>query len=149
MSAIAELGTYLAGFAQFRKMLSAVPQDARLTIFTNAASEAATYVSKGLDRVVAADELNDIAVAYGLDDIETVQWIISQAFEKIEEPARVPDDIEVPAENGHDKHAPSIKQPLFPYEPQPFENIAPRKWLHAKHYVRRHVVMTVAPGGYG
>jgi hypothetical protein len=39
--------------------------------------------------------------------------------------------------------------PLFPYKPRPFTQIPPRQWLHAKHYIRRHVVMTVAPGGYG
>ena len=39
--------------------------------------------------------------------------------------------------------------PLHAYVPRPFDQIPPRGWLHAKHYVRKTVVMTVAPGGYG
>jgi AAA domain len=120
--------------------------EARTNIFNDAATEAASYVSQGLDRALAADELADIAIAYGLDDPDEVTWIISQAFEQIE---RVPEPELEPETNGHDKQSPKVRQPLFPYEPQPFEKIAPRQWLHARHYVRRHVVMTVAPGGYG
>lgn len=44
---------------------------------------------------------------------------------------------------------PGIISPLFAYKPRLFKEIPPRQWLHAKHYIRRHVVMTVAPGGYG
>jgi hypothetical protein len=44
---------------------------------------------------------------------------------------------------------PTIKQPLFAYVARPFDQIPARQWLHARHYVRRYVVMTVAPGGYG
>jgi hypothetical protein len=145
----ADLGQYATGFTEFRKLLSAVPQESRPQIFQNAAVEAASYVSKGLNRAIAADELNDIAQEYGLDDVDFVQLIISDAFAKVQDPDRVPDEIEEPKVNGHDKKAPSIIQPLFRYEPRPFNELAPRKWLHAKHYVRRHVVMTVAPGGYG
>jgi hypothetical protein len=39
--------------------------------------------------------------------------------------------------------------PLTPFAPRPAIEIPPRRWLHAKHYIRGHVVMTVAPGGYG
>jgi len=81
---MSDLGTYAQGFASFRKMMSAVPESARLPIFMNAAKEAASYVAKGLDRTAAADELTDMAIAHGLNDPEAVQWIISQAFEKIE-----------------------------------------------------------------
>jgi hypothetical protein len=38
---------------------------------------------------------------------------------------------------------------LWPYEPRPFSAIPRRRWLHAGHYIRGQVVMTVAPGGYG
>ena len=53
--------------------------------------------------------------------------------------------------NGHDSTASAvpIAQPMFAYAPRPFETIPARQWLHARHYVRRYVVMTVAPGGYG
>jgi hypothetical protein len=39
--------------------------------------------------------------------------------------------------------------PLTPYKLRPFCEIPPRQWLHAKHYIRQQVVMTVSPGGYG
>jgi hypothetical protein len=38
---------------------------------------------------------------------------------------------------------------LHAYIPRPFCEIPRRRWLHAGHYIRRQVVMTVAPGGYG
>jgi hypothetical protein len=44
----------------------------------------------------------------------------------------------------------ALESPLLrPFAPRPAADIPPRRWLHARHYVRRHVVMTVAPGGYG
>jgi hypothetical protein len=43
-----------------------------------------------------------------------------------------------------------LESPLLrPFVPRPAADIPPRRWLHARHYIRRHVVMTVAPGGYG
>lgn len=145
----AELGVYSQGFAVFRQMMAAVPASARVPVFMNAASEVASYVAKGLNRVVAADELHDIATAHGIDDTDAVQMIIARAFDRIEEPEQVPDDIgEEQGVNGHDKK-PAIRQPIFRYAPRPFTEIPARQWLHAKHYVRKHVVMTVAPGGFG
>jgi hypothetical protein len=38
---------------------------------------------------------------------------------------------------------------LHAYVPRPFAQIPRRQWLHAGHYIRQQVVMTVAPGGYG
>src|SRR5262245_10783462 len=90
----------------FRRQLAAVPQTLRLGIFQNACSEVATYVSKGLDRTVAADELVDMAAAHGLDDNDAVQFVISRAFEKIEDFDQVPDDIPDPEpqqRNGKDR----------------------------------------------
>jgi hypothetical protein len=43
----------------------------------------------------------------------------------------------------------STPLPLRPYTPRPFTQIPRRQWLHAGHYIREQVVMTVAPGGYG
>src|SRR5262245_32521068 len=100
----ADLGRFSEGFGAFRRMLAAVAPADRLPIFTNAANEVAKYVSKGLNRTVAADELVDMAIAYGLDDTDAVQWIISRAFETIEEAERVPDEEEPPGKtNGHAK----------------------------------------------
>src|SRR5262245_28106390 len=38
---------------------------------------------------------------------------------------------------------------LHAYAPRSFSQIPRRQWLHAGHYIRQQVVMTVAPGGYG
>lgn len=38
---------------------------------------------------------------------------------------------------------------LRPYVAHPFEQIPRRRWLHAGHYQRGCVVVTVAPGGFG
>lgn len=43
----------------------------------------------------------------------------------------------------------ALGQLLYPYVTRIGSQIPTREWLHAKHYVRRYVVMTVAPGGYG
>lgn len=147
----AELGIYAQGFATFRRMMAAVPPTARLAIFTNAAGEVASYVAKGLDRIAAADELVDMAVANGLDDVDAVQWIIGRAFEQIEVVPDQPEPLRNGKGNGHDHHADAkpFVLPLRPYVARPFCEIPKRQWLHAGHYVRGHVVMTIAPGGYG
>ena len=38
---------------------------------------------------------------------------------------------------------------LRAYAPRAFSEIPRRRWLHAGHYVRQQLVMTVAPGGWG
>jgi hypothetical protein len=50
-----------------------------------------------------------------------------------------------PPSNGKD----GAKPLLWPYEARVFSAIPRRRWLHAGHYIRGQVVMTVAPGGYG
>lgn len=78
-----ELGKYAQFFADFRKVIAAVAVTARLAVFENIANDAAKYVSAGLNRAAAADELFDIATTYKLDDVQ-VQTIISEAFEQID-----------------------------------------------------------------
>ena len=99
-----QLGKYSEGFASFRRILAAVSDDARVAVFTDAATEAAKYVSQGLDRTLAADELVDMATAHAVADTDTVQGIISKAFEHIEDAERVPDDIGDGRINGRGKH---------------------------------------------
>ena len=41
------------------------------------------------------------------------------------------------------------RPPLIPFVPRPAVEIPRRRWLHAAHYIRGNVVMTVAPGGFG
>jgi hypothetical protein len=77
-----------------------------------------------------------------------LQEIIGQV-EPFQDYADEPPPWEEPrkAGNGHDP-TPFVV-PLFPYIARPFNEIPAREWLHAGHYVRKHVVMTIAPGGYG
>jgi AAA domain len=92
------LGQFAAGVASWRRLMASMPDDdGRWKIFGNAAHEIAGYVSKGLDRVEAADQLHAMATAHGLADIDTVQQIITDAFNEIE---HVPDD-EPPRTNGN------------------------------------------------
>lgn len=51
---------------------------------------------------------------------------------------------EQPKANGKDHAA-----LLLHYRYRPFPQIPLRKWLHAGHFIRGHVTMTVAPGGWG
>ena len=45
---------------------------------------------------------------------------------------------------------PTDGKPLLrPYAARDFASIPRRRWLHAGHYIRQEVVMTVAPGGFG
>ena len=41
------------------------------------------------------------------------------------------------------------RQNLHSYVSRPAKDIPPRPWIHAKHFIRKLVTMTVAPGGYG
>ena len=67
---------------------------------------------------------------------DAIPRIVSSARDKFAEAAQPP-----PAGSG--------KPLLWAYEGQAFADIHRRRWLHAGHYIRGQVVMTVAPGGYG
>jgi hypothetical protein len=153
---VESLGTFAEGFASWRRVLASCPPSARLTVFENAAHDVAQYIIKGLDKVTASDELYEIATAHNVaeGDADVVQGVIVRAFYDIEaELERVPPD-ERRKGNGHEQlpdwspTAP-FALPLHPYVFRPFCEIPKRQWLHAGHYVRGHVVMTIAPGGYG
>jgi hypothetical protein len=102
------LGQFAAGVASWRRLIAAMPDDeGRWTVFGNAAHEIAGYVSKGLDRVEAADQLQAMATAHGLNDTDTVQQIITDAFNEIENV--VPD--EPPPTNGNGKGTGNGKSP--------------------------------------
>jgi hypothetical protein len=79
---MSELGQFSEGFASWRHILGTAKPDDRLTIFGNAAREVASYVTRGLDRIVAIDELADMAIACGLVDADAVQATIAKAFKK-------------------------------------------------------------------
>src|SRR5215510_14942650 len=81
------LGQFAQGVASWRKLMAAMPDDeGRWKIFTKAAYEIARYVPKGLDRITAVDQLNDIATAYALFDADEVQRIVADAFSGIGSP---------------------------------------------------------------
>jgi len=105
------LGRFAEGFTSFRRMMANEPQEQRLAIFLNAVTETAGYVSKGLDRVAAADELQEIASSFGFTDVDAVQFAISNAFSKIDEQDRVPDELP-PVE--HEARKPNGKHPTPP-----------------------------------
>lgn len=145
------LGRFAEGFTSFRRTMANEPQEMRLKIFMNAANETASYVAKGLDRTVAADELFEIATSFGFDDRDAVQFIISQAFEKIEQHDQVPDDIDQlfpPFVKPNGRHPPSPRR-ATPYRLPDATKIPSRAWLFAGHYVRTVVTATVGPGGFG
>jgi hypothetical protein len=65
-------------------------------------------------------------------------------------------DIERAVRTAREKYDPKPESPkpeaspgLQGYAPRPFADIPRRRWLHAGHFVRRTVTMTVGPGGFG
>jgi len=97
------LGKFAAGVASWRKLMAAMTDDAgRWQIFGNAAQEVASYVGKGLDRALAADQLHDMATANGLTDTDTVQQVIADAFHHVEQPL-------YKITNGHREPKPALR----------------------------------------
>jgi hypothetical protein len=139
---IEALGKFAEGFTSWRKLVASMPDDeGRWRIFSNAAHEVAQYVPKGLDKIVAVDELNDIASAYGLADADAVQGIISHAFRDV-----IPADREQRS-NGHDK-APGLVPTYRPF-PLIEKDIPPRDWVIPGLLMRKQVTVLVAPSGAG
>jgi hypothetical protein len=116
----------------------------------------ATPVRHGfLDRDEVVDRLFEQADNCGLVDETNVDVITNmiaeglKTFEHQHEPGNG---------NGHDRYGRGAQEQsgssatsslLRAYVPRPFCEIPRRRWLHAGHYIRQQVVMTVAPGGYG
>src|SRR5262245_27855993 len=100
------LGQFAAGVAQWRALMSAVGTDAgRWEVFTGACAELAEYTTRGLPRVAAVDELQDMATAHGLadKDPDTVQQVIADAFSHVQERLEFPAlDEPPPKPNGKD-----------------------------------------------
>lgn len=82
-----KFGLYTEGLNSWRKLLASVPLAAKLATYENAVLEVAGFVTRGLDRVVAVDELHDMAVVYGVLDLlseDEIQAIIAYRFDRIE-----------------------------------------------------------------
>ena len=145
-----ELGKFTEGFASWRKILGAVSEyDNRLKVFAEAAHEVANYITKGLDRANAADELQDIASAYLLnDDPDAIQNIIGDAFADVEEPDRIDDDLlDEPKSNGHAKQEPLL--PLIDIRSWHDLQPKPRQWLIENCIPDRNVTLLTGQGGVG
>ena len=77
----AHLGEFAERFAEWRHMLDAVDGADRLRVFGEAARDIAGCTRRGLNRGIAADELQDIAMAYLPDsDLDAIQQILADAF---------------------------------------------------------------------
>lgn len=149
-----ELGPYREGFQAYRRMLAAVPPDARLPIFQRAIVEAGSYVARGLDRTIAADQLIDMAMTAGLTDTDAVQWLIAQHFQNIDPPDRVPDGIGADvASNGHDrqeqKQLPPPLLPLIDIRAWQGREPKPREWIVRERIPARNVTLLTGQGGVG
>jgi RecA-family ATPase len=145
------LGQFAQGVASWRKLMAAMPDDqGRWRVFEDAAFEIARYVPKGLDRVEAIDQLQDIATAHGLVDVDEVQQIIADAFRDVPHTVL---DREPPPTNGHDKRAKVEQSP----QPLTFINIAlwsgveprPRLWVVPDRIPARNVTLLTGEGGVG
>ena len=150
-----DLGKFAAGFQSWRKIIASVSDaEARWDVFGNAATDVARFVSRGLDKGVAVDELFYLAQGHGLLELkgeERVQRLLAATFRDVE-PERVPDQIELErSNNGRGRvEAPPAKPAhasVYTF-PDPAQ-IPPRVWLYGEHYIRGAVTATVAPGGTG
>jgi hypothetical protein len=147
----AQLGAFESGFASWSRILSnSANDDARLQNFRHCTTEVASYVTRGLEKATAVDELVDLAASHGLTEnigIENVEGIIAKAFE--------------PKVNGEDsgglgeqqqdytaKAALNVVPIIFPF-PIKGDDIPRRPWIIPGLLLRRHVTMLVAPPGSG
>ena len=148
---MSEYGRFTEGINSARRALAGAADAARLTVFMNAANDIAGFVAHGLDRTLGADALTNMAYAYGLHDTDTVQSIITQAFEGVEQ-EMVPDDIagaytdygaDIRKSNGHDKGLKLLDAG------DDFGFIDPREWLLGTQFCRQYISSIVAAGGTG
>lgn len=140
---------FASGFSSWRGILSTVPEESRLVIFSNAAEEIATYVAKGLDRTLAIDELADMAEVNGLDP-DTAQAVLARQFEHVEPAERVPDgfeDYDAHYINGHDKAAEKKAPPLHYVDLSLALRI--REWLIADLIPMFNVTLLSGEGAIG
>jgi RecA-family ATPase len=147
------LGAFADGIASIRRTLADTDDALRVVGFMNACDEVAGYVSHGLDRATADDELDDMAIANGLDDGDAVQFIIGKAFGKIDPPDLVPDPDfrevdERPQTNGHD-HDPPKLLPLI--DLRLWQGVTPRarQWIVRERIPNLNVTLLTGQGGVG
>jgi hypothetical protein len=132
-----DLGGFREAFAVWRTALDMAPEADRSAIFTNAANEVADFISHGLDRTVAADELTHIAEAFGLDTDQS-QSTIAHAFEH------------VPTTNGHDPDPSAAKQLSFIQSSAEFvRDFVPPDYLINRVLQRRFVYAFTGKTGSG
>jgi hypothetical protein len=86
--------------------------------------------------------------------IHLIEAVMHKSIAKRDDPNRWQtryNDIERAVRTAREKYDPKPEAPpaLQGYTPRPFAEIPRRRWLHAGHFVRRTVTMTVGPGGFG
>jgi hypothetical protein len=145
----AQLGVFEMGFASWSRILSgSASDDARVQNFRHCTTEVAGYVTRGLEKAVAIDELIELAASHGLTEnigIENVEGIIAKAFE----PKVNGDGLgEQPQQDYKPKSPIDVVPIVFPF-PIVGEAIPRRPWIIPGLLLRRHVTMLVAPPGSG
>ena len=146
----ADLGVYAPGYMSWRRALAAAAEGNRLPVFRSACREFAGYVTRGLDRTIAADALFEMSEPYSPVpmDADTVQTEIAEAFEDIIE--RVPEDLAPNQVNGKGKRNGAAASKLEVWDAgEPFGPIAPREWLLGYQFCRGFISSLVAAGGVG
>ena len=156
----ATLGPFTEGFASWRRILGSAPPEVQLKVFSNAVEDVASFIARGLDRAIAADELVDMAISIGFDDHDRVQDVIARAFSRADSEAESGIDWEKlndrKRERGHGgngRASPSgeegkIKRfAAVPYSWRNPATIPSREFLFARHYVRNNMGATIGAGG--
>ena len=156
----ATLGPFTEGFASWRRILGSAPPEVQLKVFSNAVEDVASFIARGLDRAIAADELVDMAISIGFDDHDLVQDVIARAFSRADSEAESGIDWEKlndrKRERGHGgngRASPSgeegkIKRfAAVPYSWRNPATIPSREFLFARHYVRNNMGATIGAGG--
>jgi hypothetical protein len=145
------LGAFEIGFQSWARIVAnSVDDEVRLRNFHHAASEAVTYVSRGLEKPDAIDALLDIASNNGLVDqhgIENIEAIIHQAFEGEHEK---PESAKVNGE--HQERSPQQDARSLPIlRPLPIieAKIPTRPWIIPGVFMHGRVTVLVAPSGAG
>jgi RecA-family ATPase len=151
---MADLGAFAADFVSLRKVMAAgaTGQPAvRWKLFASAAAGAARCVSRGLNKVDAADALLDIAHANGLTDENAIQDILAEAFEDAIDMVPLPLDEPPQANSKANGRAPKDHAPLAFLRASQWNGVAvpPKRWLIENRIPMRQVALLSGTGAIG
>jgi hypothetical protein len=145
------LGQFAEGFTSWRRILSQAGDEfAQLDLLRTASHDIAHFVFKGLSDIIAADELQAMAVEFGLDleHQDEIQQIIAGMVNEADAlRARHFEGLAPPKTNGHDTQpAADLGEWDAGEDPGP---IPPRQWLLANQFCIGFISSLVAAGGVG